>query len=56
MKLFNKLGMLLLLAGFLAPVQAAVEGIDTAACTVYSDEKSGDKKAESEEEEEPDCE
>ena len=56
MKLFNKLVMLLLLAGFLAPVQAAVQSVDTSACAVYSDEESGDKKAESEEEEEPDCE
>lgn len=54
MKQLNKLILLLFLAGFYAPVFAAVQGVDLGTCSVYSEEekKDGDKKTE----EEPDCE
>lgn len=59
MNLLNKLVVLLLLAGFCAPVFSAVDNIELISCSVYSEsaeegDKEGDKKTE--EEEEPDCE
>lgn len=58
MSLLKKLVFLLLLVGFYSPSFAAVDGIDLASCSVFSEAEEDDKKdgETKEEEEEPDCE
>ena len=60
MNFLNKLILLLLLSGIVAPVHAVVAGIDIDACSIFSD-KEDDKGDDGEDdkkegEEEPDCE
>lgn len=58
MSLFKQVFIFLLLAVFLSPSFAAVDGVTTSSCSSYSeaDEKSDKKEEGEEDEEEPDCE
>ena len=55
MSQLKKLLILLLIAGFSVSSHAAVSGVESASCSVFSAD-GDDKKAEEAEEEEPDCE